>query len=270
LPNAIFLIQHVLLIIARFTIGLRELYSPLKIFVHGLLPSRISRTGPVSCIPAISPGFSAVCPSCTESVFSRAGNFRYDMDFFDQAYRGTPPWDIGRAQREFVRLEESGEIHGDVLDVGCGKGDTALFLAGCGHNVWGVDAVPAAIEIARRKADERGIPATFLVKDTLNLHDVGRTFDTVIDSGFFHTLSDTKRTVFIRTLYEILKPGGAYFMLAFSEREPGGYGPRRVTQREIQDAFSDGWRINWIRAAVFESRTRPEGSQAWLSSITRL
>jgi 2-polyprenyl-3-methyl-5-hydroxy-6-metoxy-1,4-benzoquinol methylase len=192
------------------------------------------------------------------------------MNFFEEAYHGTPPWDIGRSQREFMRLEESGMISGDVLDVGCGTGENALFLAGRGHNVWGVDSASAAIEIARRKAEERGLAATFIVKDTLNLQEIGRTFDTVIDSGLFHTLSDLKRLLFVRNLYAVLKPGGTYFMLAFSELEPGGYGPRRITKKEIQAAFSEGWRINEIRAAVFESRTRPEGSRAWMSSITRV
>jgi 2-polyprenyl-3-methyl-5-hydroxy-6-metoxy-1,4-benzoquinol methylase len=192
------------------------------------------------------------------------------MDFFEESYHGTPPWDIGRAQREFVRLEELGKISGEVLDVGCGTGENALFLAGRGYDVWGVDSAPSAIERARKKAEERGIAITFLVKDTLKLHEIGKTFFTVIDSGLFHTLSDSERPIFVRNLFEVLKPGGTYFMLAFSEREPGGYGPRRITKKEIQAAFSERWRINEIRAAVFESRTRPEGSQAWLSSITRI
>jgi len=102
------------------------------------------------------------------------------------------------------------------------------------------------------------------------VQEIGRTFDTVIDSGLFHTLSDPERSCFVQNLSEVLKPGGTYFMLAFSEREPGGYGPRRITKKEIQSAFSDGWRINEIRAAVFESRTRSEGSQAWLSSIIKI
>jgi len=192
------------------------------------------------------------------------------MDFFEVAYHGTPPWDIGRPQREFVRLEESGEISGDVLDVGCGTGENALFLASRGHDVWGVDSAPTAIEIARRKAEERDLAATFQVTDTLNLHEIGRTFDTVIDSGLFHALSDPERPCFVRNVSAVLKPGGTYFMLAFSDREPAGYGPRRITKAEIQAAFSDGWRINGIKAAVFESRTRPEGSRAWLSSITKI
>jgi len=192
------------------------------------------------------------------------------MDFFEEAYRGTPPWDIGKPQREIVHLEEAGKISGDVLDLGCGTGENALFLSSRGHDVWGVDSAPAAIEIARKNAEERGLAATFLVKDTFNLHEIGRTFDTVIDSGLFHTLSDPERLRFVRNLSEVLKPGGTYFMLAFSELEPGGYGPRRITKKELQAAFSDGWRINKIQSAVFESRTRPEGSRAWLSSITKL
>ncbi|HNJ81931.1 MAG TPA: class I SAM-dependent methyltransferase, partial [Methanoregulaceae archaeon] len=106
--------------------------------------------------------------------------------------------------------------------------------------------------------------------EILSLREIGRTFDTVIDSGLFHTLSDNERLLFVRNLHEVLVPGGSYFMLAFSDLEPAGYGPRRITKQEIQDSFSDGWRINGIQAAVFESRTRKEGSRAWLSSITRL
>lgn len=192
------------------------------------------------------------------------------MGFFDEAYRGTPPWDIGRAQRELIALEEAGEIRGSVLDVGCGKGDNALFLAEKGYHVWAVDAVPSAIEAARKKATERSIPVTFMVMDILSISGIGQTFDTVIDSGFFHTLTDPVRHQYTRELSLVLKPGGNYFMLAFSDREPPGYGPRRVTQDEIRATFSSGWQVNWIKEAVFESRTRPGGSRAWLSSIKRI
>jgi SAM-dependent methyltransferase len=189
------------------------------------------------------------------------------MDFFEEAYHGSPPWDIGRPQQEFVRLEESGVISGDVLDVGCGTGENALFFAGHGHTAWGVDTAPTAIAIARKKAEERHLSATFLISDALNLNRIGRTFDTVIDSGLFHTLSDLERPCFVRNLSDIVKPGGTYFMLAFSDLEPGGYGPRRITKQEIRETFSGGWKIEFIRPAVFENRIKPEGAKAWLSAI---
>jgi len=191
------------------------------------------------------------------------------MDLFEEAYHGRPPWDIGRPQEPFVALEEAGEIAGDVLDVGCGTGENALYLAGRGHAVWGVDAAPTAIERAREKAKERGIAATFLVHDALSLPELGRTFDTVVDSGLFHALSDPDRSRYARSLAGVLKSGGRYFMLAFSELEPGDYGPRRVTQEEIRATFAEGWRVDWIRPSAFDARTRPEGARAWLSSITR-
>ena len=87
------------------------------------------------------------------------------MDFFDSAYQGTPPWDIGRPQKEFVELVRRGEITGSVLDIGCGTGEHALFFAGEGLEVWGIDSAPAAIQKAQEKASQRGLPVHFYVLD---------------------------------------------------------------------------------------------------------
>ncbi len=192
------------------------------------------------------------------------------MDFFNSAYHGTPPWDIGRPQKEFVELVRRGEITGSVLDIGCGTGEHALFFAAEGHEVWGIDSAPLAIQKAQEKAAARGLPVHFLVLDALNLARLNRTFDTATDSGLFHTLSDEDRPLFAGSLSAVLPPGGTYFMLCFSDREPAGYGPRRISRREIEDTFRDGWSINYIRPAVFESRSRAEGPRAWLSSISKL
>ena len=191
------------------------------------------------------------------------------MDFFDSKYRGTPPWDIGRPQKEFIELVQRGEISGSVLDIGCGTGEHALFFAGEGYDAWGVDSAPLAIQKAREKADRRGLQVHFCVLNALALSMLNRKFDTTTDSGLFHTQSDEDRPVFMDNLAAILSPAGKYFMLCFSELEPAGYGPRRITRREIQDSFSDGWSINYIRPAIFESRTRAEGPRAWLSSISK-
>ena len=191
------------------------------------------------------------------------------MDFFDSAYRGTPPWDIGRPQKEFVELVRRGEMSGSVLDIGCGTGDHALFFAGKGYDVWGIDSSPLAIQKAREKADGRGLQVHFLVLDALGLSKLNRKFDTATDSGLFHTLSDEDRPVFVDNLAAILSPAGNYFMLCFSELEPAGYGPRRITKREIQDNFREGWSINYIRPATFESHTRAVGSRAWFSSLSK-
>ena len=135
--------------------------------------------------------------------------------------------------------------------------------------MWGIDSAPLAIQKAREKAAGRGLSVHFLVMNALELTRLNRKFDTATDSGLFHTLSDEDRPVFVDALAAVLSPGGRYFMLCFSDLEPAGYGPRRITEREIRESFRDGWTINYIRPATFESRTRAEGPRAWLSSISR-
>jgi cyclopropane fatty-acyl-phospholipid synthase-like methyltransferase len=191
------------------------------------------------------------------------------MDFFDSAYRGTPPWDIGRPQKEFTELVRHGKITGSVLDIGCGSGENALFFAQEGLEVWGIDSSPLAIQKAQEKGAQRGLTAHFLVLNALELAKIDRTFDTATDSGLFHTLSDEDRPLFVNNLAAILPHGGKYFMLCFSDREPAGYGPRRITEQEIRESFREGWSIRYIRAATFESRTRAEGPRAWLSAIEK-
>ena len=162
------------------------------------------------------------------------------MNFFNSAYKGIPPWDIGRPQKEFIRLAEDGEISGRVLDVGCGTGENALYLTSLGFEVWGIDAASSAIRKSKEKAKKRGLTANFLVSDVLKLQLLQNKFDTIIDCGLFHVFSDEERPIFAANLSSALYTGGKYFMLCFSEHEPGSYGPRRVTQVEIRAAFSKG------------------------------
>src|SRR5579883_2240420 len=100
---------------------------------------------------------------------------------FDDAYRGTPPWDIGHPQKALVELGESGEVKGRVLDIGCGTGEHALYFAKLGHEAWGIDFAPKAIDRAREKAKERGLNTHFEVVNALDLAGFSQTFDTVID-----------------------------------------------------------------------------------------
>jgi hypothetical protein len=81
---------------------------------------------------------------------------------------------------------------------------------------------------------------------------------------------DEERPTFVASLHRALRPGGSYFMICFSEHEPGGWGPRRVTQAEIRAAFKKGWKIESIEAAHFAANApAPDGARAWLSHIKR-
>src|SRR5438552_1798637 len=110
---------------------------------------------------------------------------------FLAAYDGpTPPWDIGRPQRPFVDAEAAGLVVDPVIDIGCGTGENALYLASRGHEVTGVDLVPRAVEAARAKAKDRGLAVRFDVADALDLGAPGKRYRTAIDSGVFHAFDD--------------------------------------------------------------------------------
>ncbi len=120
-------------------------------------------------------------------------------------------------------------------------------------------------------ASKTGVKLVFLVGNALNLEALGRRFDAVTDSGLFHAFSDDERPLFARSLSKAIRPLGTYFMLCFSEKEPAEWGgPRRVTQGEILETFDEGWEVNYIREARFETNIHAEGGRAWLSPITRL
>jgi len=197
-----------------------------------------------------------------------------DRSTFENMYAGGAPWDIGKPQKPFVAAAD--RITGRVLDAGCGTGDTALFLAGRGCQITGMDFLDEPIRRAQRKAAERGVSATFLVKDAMTLKDWSDRFDNVVDSGLFHVFSDDDRLRYVKGLATVLKPGGRLFLLCFSDEEPGDEGPRRVSKKEMHAAFADGWRVESIEPVQIE--VRPDlkdmqfsegGPKAWFAVVRR-
>jgi SAM-dependent methyltransferase len=190
--------------------------------------------------------------------------------FFNEAYRGIPPWDIGRPQPVFARLAMDEDLGSDIIDVGCGTGEHAILFASRGYRVLGVDSAPLAIEKAKAKASQRGSEAEFLLADALHLDRLRRQFDAAIDSGLFHVFSDNDRAAYVKSLGAVLAPRGRYYMLCFSDKEPVDWGgPRRVFKHEILKSFSDGWHVDYVRPAKFESAFHGRGGEAWFSKVTR-
>lgn len=190
---------------------------------------------------------------------------------FEAVYQaGSAPWDIGRPQPEIVALAAAGEIVGDVLDVGCGTGENALHLAALGRRVVGIDLAPTAIAAAREKAATRGLPAAFLVADALDLGKLRRRFETVVDCGMFHALEPAQRRVYAQSLTEVLSPGGTLVLLCFSDEEPPGPGPYRLSQYELGEAFRSIFVVSSLRPGRFEANRPGGGARAWVAKLTMI
>jgi 2-polyprenyl-3-methyl-5-hydroxy-6-metoxy-1,4-benzoquinol methylase len=193
---------------------------------------------------------------------------------FQQAYEGQPPWDIGMPQPVFVQAAD--QISGSILDAGCGTGDNALFFAERGHKVTGIDFLDEPIAAARRKAERRKLQATFIVMDVMALGEIPEQFDSVIDCGLFHVFSDEDRARYVTALASALRPGGRLFLCCFSDQEPPGQGPRRVSRQELHSAFAEGWQVESLQEARFEARPGLEdvpfsdgGPRAWFCVIRK-
>lgn len=189
---------------------------------------------------------------------------------FDDAYIGVPTWDIGRPQREVIALADAGSFRSSVVDLGCGTGENALALAERGHDVLGIDAAPRAIGKAMEKARERGLAgATFLVADVFGVAGLGRRFASALDCGLFHVLDDHERPVYAAGIHGALEPGGALHMLCFSDAEPPGWGPHRVSELELRATFAVGWHVQEIEAAAFETNLDTGDVRAWRAVFLR-
>ncbi len=191
---------------------------------------------------------------------------------WDEMYHDTPPWDVGYPQPVFVKLVDDGEIKpGRVLDAGCGTGENALMLAKNGCTVTGIDLAKDAIGHAQAKAAERGLKADFIVGNALKLYEHlnAAEFDTVIDSGLFHVMTDEERPIYVKQVYRVLKDSGKYFMMCFADKQPGDWGPRRVSKLEIEQALMPWFKIEYIKDALFDTRLHSGKAKAYLVSAVK-
>ena len=188
---------------------------------------------------------------------------------FEAAYSTTPPWEVGRPQPAFAALAAQGNLRRDVLDVGCGTGEHVLMAAEAGCTAVGIDISPTAIRLAEAKAQDRGTSAHFIVGDALRLESLDAHFDVALDCGLFHVFDDEDRRSFVESLSRVVRVGGRYFMLCFSDEEPPGWGPRRVPRAEIREAFAHGWVVESIEPAELYVTIREEPVRSWLASIRR-
>lgn len=157
-----------------------------------------------------------------------------------------------------MELEALGGFSGDVLDIGCGLGDNAIFLASRGHSVTGVDGSQAAIDQARTRAAEAGVAVTFEVADATKLPEYGdqfiSRFDTVVDSALFHCLDDDGRQAYAAGLYRATRSGARLHLYCFSEGSINGViAPMAaIPVDNIRDTLTaNGWRIDFLGPTTY-------------------
>ena len=171
----------------------------------------------------------------------RAVRFAYAL-----MYRlGFTPWDGHQLPARLTELVEGSVAlpHGKALDIGCGTGDAAIYLARAGWHVTAIDFVERALERARAKTTAAGVDVRYLRADVTKLaaSEVGRGFDLALDGGCLHGLEDGARDAYIREVSAAVAPGGRLLLLGFAEGKRRG--PRGFDRPEIERRFTPAWEL---------------------------
>jgi ubiquinone/menaquinone biosynthesis C-methylase UbiE len=168
-------------------------------------------------------------------------------------------------------MASEGRFAGAVLDAGCGTGDNALHIASLAVSVLGVDVAETALGIARAKANDRRIQVEFAAADAFQLELLGRSFETVLDCGLFHSFDADERPAYVASLASVTQHNGTLYVLCFSDDGPD-LGPHPVSQEQLRAAFipSSGWKVVAIEPDRLSTRYHENGAPAWLARITRI
>jgi SAM-dependent methyltransferase len=176
---------------------------------------------------------------------------------------GFTPWDGHPHSARLRDLVEGPDAlaPASALDVGCGTGDSSLYLHDHGWQVTGIDFTPKALDSARAKASAAGAAVDFVHADVTHLSEAGISgpFRLIVDNGCFHGMSDGDRDLYAHEITAAAAPQARLFMVAFTPT--GRFGPAGVKQADIERRLTPDWTLQsaideprWTDQSRFASR----------------
>jgi SAM-dependent methyltransferase len=173
---------------------------------------------------------------------------------WDEKYRGgITPWDTGRPSTELIRVVAEEKIApGRAIELGCGTGTNAVWLAQQGFDVTAVDFSPLALERAKYRAEAAGVRIQFHLGDVLNPPPLGGPFDFFFDRGCYHVVRRIDVGRFLQTLTQLTAPGSRGLVLAGNAKEPHDPGPPVVEEKDIRQELASVFEIVWLRDFRFD------------------
>ena len=178
-----------------------------------------------------------------------------DLTRWDERYaKGDTPWETGQPSSELQRVVGEIPIRPcRALELGCGTGANAVWLAQQGFDVTALDLSTRAVERALRRADEAGVPVRFLVADVLNPPpELVGPFDFFFDRGCYHVVRRDNLAAYRETLRRLTGPGALGLVLAGNAREPHEPGPPVVSEEQIRSELGSLFDIVHLREFRFD------------------
>ncbi len=158
---------------------------------------------------------------------------------------GSLPWDQPMPPPEVIALVATLPV-GRALDLGCGLGRAALYLASLGWQVDGVDFIPQALVEAKARASAAGLTAKICFHQgaVTQLDFLHGPYDFVLDVGCAHGLAPHELKTYHRELYRLLKPGAIYLLFAHLNAAENEAEPQRwLDETHLKQVFAEGFRL---------------------------
>jgi len=192
---------------------------------------------------------------------------------WDRIYReGLPPWETGEPAEELIRVlgkhKELVQV-GTAIELGCGTGADAVYLAKAGLDVTAIDISPIALERARARARLENAPVHFVLADVFDYAETAGKFGLVYDAGFYDFVRQRDLSRSLDVLWRLTEPGSFYLALAGNADEQLEDGPPGVTAREINLELGRLLEVVDLRPCRLESPRRTKGYLGWSCLMRR-
>ena len=187
-------------------------------------------------------------------------------DSYRKRYRsGDTPWDVGHPDFNLIEVVTQKPIPScKVLDIGCGTGDNAIWLAQNHFQVIGTDTSDIALEKAKDKASKANVECNFMLVDFLRNKIEGSPFGFVFDRGCFHSFSsENNRRSFAKNVAAHLEEAGLWLtIVGNADEHRQGHGPPQRTAGDIVLAVEPYFEILFLQSSHFGSN-HPNPPRAW-------
>jgi methyl halide transferase len=189
---------------------------------------------------------------------------------WEQSYQsGDLPWDSGHPSSELQRVLGAERIAtGLALELGCGTGTNAIWLAQQGFDVTAVDISPTAIGRAKEKASAAGVALRFVVADVAQAPDLGGPFQFLFDRGCYHCVRDVNLSGYLQTVEKNLGSEALGLILTGNDHEPRT-GPPEVSEEQIRSELGRVFTILRLREFRFDLVGDQPAHLAWSCLVKR-
>ncbi|MEZ6065932.1 MAG: class I SAM-dependent methyltransferase [Planctomycetaceae bacterium] len=193
-----------------------------------------------------------------------------DRDWNQRYLDAATPWDSGRPSAELVRVLATNEIpRGRVLELGCGSGTNAIYLAQQGFEVTAIDIAPAALELARQRAEQAHVTINFIEADVHRFDTPGPRFDFLFDRGCYHCCRRIDLAGYLRTHELCLRPDAWALMLTGNADDPKPDGPPKLTAAELTAELEPLYRFIALHEFRFEDPGGIPGPLGWSTLLRK-